>query len=286
MSMPDFIEKNQFPAPLDTVFFSSDSRDVVLNRVTPYFPFRNGRRSIDHSYLQGDYGLAMNGLNITLGEFINWDSRLRNDELLKPTTKDLMWQQFPYTKDDHYFVYSWDAPNLNGHPSYGFSGSLVTCYRTFPDDDMSIILFCNGLGRFFSVENVVNHLASIVDADIVDPNNLAFEALLISADKDMAAFKTTYKKLKNDFPDANYEATINAVGYSVMNNNNLALATEIFVLNTKEFPDAWNVFDSLGEAYLNANDSENATLDYEKSLALNPENENGKRMLAEIAKRK
>ncbi|MFK7934626.1 MAG: serine hydrolase [Saprospiraceae bacterium] len=284
-SMADFIIKNQFNSPTDTVFFSSDSRDIIRHRVTPYFPFRNGKRMIDHSYLQGDYGLAMNGLNITLDKFINWNQRLRNDELLKKETKELMWTEYPYTKKNASFAYSWDARMVNKHRSYGFSGSLVTAYRVFPDDDLSIMLFCNGLGRFFDIEDLVNHLASFVNKDIFNPNYLAFETLLKAGESDFSTLKTSYYQLKKDYPQANLEAQINSVGYMIMNSGQLATAIDIFTLNTEEFPTSWNTFDSLGEAYLNANDLAKAKRYYEQSLQLNPDNNNGAEMLDEISKR-
>lgn len=286
-SMSDFIIKNQFSTPVDTVFFSSDSRDIVRHRVTPYFPFRNGKQIIDHSYLQGDYAWAMNGLNITLNEFLNWDARLRNNELLNAKTKEKMWQEFPYTKKPFPFAYSWESHTVNKHPSFGFSGSLVTAYRTFPDDDLSIMFFANGLGNYFNIENIVNHLASLVDEDIVDPNNLVFESLLQTAMKeDMKAVRNTYTQLKKTYPKVDFESQINAIGYMLMNVGQLPKAIEVFTFNTQQFPTSWNVFDSLGEAYLQNNNLAKAKKYYEQSLQLNPANKNGEKMLGEITKRK
>jgi len=47
-------------------------------------------------------------------------------------------------------------------------------------------------------------------------------------------------------------------------------------------PESWNTYDSLGEAMLAAGKCEKARKLYEKSLALNPDNENGRRMLAQV----
>ena len=82
MSLQDFIISTQFDVDPDTVFFSADSRDIIHNRATAYFPFVKGYQTIEHPYLQGDYAYAMNGLNITLNEFINWDERLRDHQLI------------------------------------------------------------------------------------------------------------------------------------------------------------------------------------------------------------
>ncbi len=49
-------------------------------------------------------------------------------------------------------------------------------------------------------------------------------------------------------------------------------AIEVFRFNSESFPESWNVYDSMAEAYLKAGDTENAVAHYEKSLALNPNN--------------
>ncbi|MFK7848272.1 MAG: serine hydrolase domain-containing protein [Rhodothermales bacterium] len=161
VSLEEFIVLNQFSATPDTAFFSVDSRDIISNRATAYFPFTKGEISIEHPYLQGNYAYAMNGLNITLGEFIRWDAKLRANAFIKQDTKQHMWQTFPYTNSDKVFAYSWDKRVINKKASYGFSGSLVTAYRIFPASDMSIIFLSNGMGSFFDIEVVINNLASI-----------------------------------------------------------------------------------------------------------------------------
>ncbi len=161
-SLAASISEHQFETPCDTAFFSSDSRDIVLDRATPYFPFTKGSLTIDHPYLQGNYAHALNGLNISLSAFIKWDQRLRNNELIAEETKELMWETFPYSKSNKTFTYGWDKRVVNEHSSYGFSGSLVTAYRIFPEQDLSIIFLSNGLTKFYNIENVINHIAGMV----------------------------------------------------------------------------------------------------------------------------
>lgn len=59
-------------------------------------------------------------------------------------------------------------------------------------------------------------------------------------------------------------------------------AIEVFKLNTKEFPNSWNTYDSLGESYMVDGQKEKAIANYEKSIEMNPDNQNGKEMLAKI----
>ena len=56
----------------------------------------------------------------------------------------------------------------------------------------------------------------------------------------------------------------------------------MFKLNVKNYPDSWNVYDSLGEAYAHNGELKAAKKYYEKSVEMNPENENGMQMLKKI----
>jgi len=58
------------------------------------------------------------------------------------------------------------------------------------------------------------------------------------------------------------EAELNAYGYQLMNQNRLPEAIDIFKLNIKRHPDAWNVYDSLGEALNNNGDKDGAKENY------------------------
>ena len=48
------------------------------------------------------------------------------------------------------------------------------------------------------------------------------------------------------------------------------------------FPDSWNVYDSLGEAYAAAGNKKEAIENYEKSIKLNPKSESGIAVLAKL----
>ena len=49
-------------------------------------------------------------------------------------------------------------------------------------------------------------------------------------------------------------------------------AVEVFKLNVAAFPKSWNVYDSLGEAYMSDGEKSLAITNYERSLELNGSN--------------
>jgi CubicO group peptidase (beta-lactamase class C family) len=79
------------------------------------------------------------------------------------------------------------------------------------------------------------------------------------------------------------EDEINELGLRLLyDKKDAKAAIEVLRLNTEQFPKSFNVWDSLGEAYYNAGNLEEAAKNYEKSLQLNPDSKDGKRMLETI----
>jgi tetratricopeptide (TPR) repeat protein len=78
------------------------------------------------------------------------------------------------------------------------------------------------------------------------------------------------------------EFMFNETGYSFLANNKINEAIEVFKLNVKLYPTAWNTYDSLGEAYAAAGNKDLAIENYKKSIELNPDNEHGKEMLRKL----
>lgn len=81
------------------------------------------------------------------------------------------------------------------------------------------------------------------------------------------------------------ENRINAAGYGLLSTKRTKDAIDVFKLNTKLFPKSWNVFDSLGEGYMNDGNTAEAIKNYEISIKMNPKNEGGKEMLTKLKKK-
>lgn len=103
-------------------------------------------------------------------------------------------------------------------------------------------------------------------------------------EKGLQAMIDTYRSLKTNEPDKyNFkESQLNSLGYTFLQGNNLEAAIEIFKLNVESYPESFNVYDSLAEAYMLKGDNTNAIINYEKSLQLNPENTNASDMLKKL----
>jgi tetratricopeptide (TPR) repeat protein len=76
----------------------------------------------------------------------------------------------------------------------------------------------------------------------------------------------------------NLERVLNGLGYQYLGEDRIPDAILVFELNTKLYPESANTYDSLGESYVAIGDNQLAIKNYEKSVELNPDNENAKEM--------
>jgi glyoxylase-like metal-dependent hydrolase (beta-lactamase superfamily II) len=78
------------------------------------------------------------------------------------------------------------------------------------------------------------------------------------------------------------ENEFNMLGYRLLGQDRVDEAIAVFELNVDRFPDSWNVYDSLGEAFAVKGDTERAIELYRRSLELNPDNANGVQALERL----
>jgi uncharacterized membrane protein len=121
-----------------------------------------------------------------------------------------------------------------------------------------------------------------------DPRRSISETLSATlASKGLDAAVKQYHDLKTAQP-ATYnfdEDELNALGYRLLNARKFKEAIRILQLNVEVYPRSSNVYDSLGEAYMDAGDKPEAVANYRKALQLNPKNKNSAIMLQKLTAR-
>ncbi len=108
--------------------------------------------------------------------------------------------------------------------------------------------------------------------------------VLIAKAKGTPAALQRYTELKKS-PSAEYkveEQTLNRMDYTLLFSGQPQDAITVFQRNVQEYPESGNVYDSLGEAYMKAGQKELAIQNYEKSLQLDPKNQNAVEMLKKL----
>jgi uncharacterized membrane protein len=94
-----------------------------------------------------------------------------------------------------------------------------------------------------------------------------------------------YHEIKTGASSKTYkfnEDELNDLGYQLVRANKFKEAIRIFQLNVEAYPQSSNVYDSLGEAYMDDGNKALAIANYQKSLQLNPKNRNAVKMLQKL----
>ena len=99
--------------------------------------------------------------------------------------------------------------------------------------------------------------------------NLRTKALLLEKRGDV---KTAAALRAQAMPLAT-EADVNNLGYQLLGEGKTAEALDLFRKNAKDHPQSWNVWDSLGEGLGKAGDAKGARENYQKALAMAPEDQ-------------
>lgn len=107
----------------------------------------------------------------------------------------------------------------------------------------------------------------------------------VNVDKGLELFRAL--KAKNFDGIFRSESDLNSLGYRLlMKAKNPAGALEILKLNVELYPESANVYDSVGEAYMELGQTAEAIRSYEKSLELDPKNANARDILKELREKK
>jgi Flp pilus assembly protein TadD len=118
-----------------------------------------------------------------------------------------------------------------------------------------------------------------------DPRQSIAETLSATiASSGLDAAVQQYHDLKATAP-ATYnfdEGQLNGLGYRLIRANKFKEAIRILQLNVEAYPQSSNVYDSLGEAYMNDGNKPQAIANYQKSLQLNPKNSGAVNMLQKL----
>jgi CubicO group peptidase (beta-lactamase class C family) len=148
--------------------------------------------------------------------------------------------------------------------------------------NQSVILLSNSASSIFPISNAV--LNVINDKPYTIPvQNLSriYGSLIENGNKEKAS-ELIQGYLKNPNIYEASERDFNRLGYQFLRIQKCENALEVFNSATLIFPKSWNVFDSYGEALHQCGKKAEAIKMYQKSVELNPENDNGKQMLLNI----
>lgn len=222
---------------------------------------------------------------VTLGDFYKWAQAIADFKLITPqATRDILIPSGP-NRQSGLGGGLMEGDKLIIHTHDGTAYDYQALLTTNEPKGRTVILLTNN-------KNMSLYQFNEAIQDILDGKPYPKPAKSIMANfqgkidsLSAGQFIAFYNKLKKTNADEygfDDENTLNDIGYYLLGQKRMADAIAIFTYNTKLFPQSWNVYDSLGEAYNDAGDKPNALLNYKKSVQLNPESQAGKEIIKKL----
>lgn len=271
-----YILNNQFKTATKDVLFSSNSLETIPNRATRYFYSAETKEYKKDTNNNGKRGHSGNGLNITLDAFIDWNKNLDNNELIAAETKTQMWTPFNFVNRTDKFLHGWGIYPVNSSPSVGFSGGNCAAFRKFTEDKVTIILLSNGYIHP-AYDIIINDVAKMVVPELKAKRLTREEEVMrLVLNNKYEEAKSSFLKLKEESKNLNFDNlkwNINGIGNSLIRENKIQEALQIFMLNAEVNSNWWVAKAGLAEIYEMQEDNKNAIINYKKAILLNENNE-------------
>ncbi|HEY8181154.1 MAG TPA: serine hydrolase [Thermoanaerobaculia bacterium] len=263
------------------------SNTVIAHRASGYVLTPGGYENAP--YLDMTIPFAAGSLYSTVADLYKWDRALYTDKLLSPELKKAV-----FTPNLNDYAFGWvvhkskldNQAEVNTVMHGGGINGFNTTINRFPDTQDLIVLLDN-TSRGDKLDDLARGIADILhDVEPPQPRLSLVDELMKTLDNGIGLQAVArYRELKEK-SRAQYdfrEPELNRLGYQLLRRGRVDDAIQIFQLNVEEYPNSWNVYDSLGEAYAAHGDRDLAIKNYKKSIELNPKNTNATDALKRLA---
>ena len=173
-----------------------------------------------------------------------------------------------------------DNPGQFGHngADEGFQALLSMNWET----GNGIALMADSDNGIVVMNEVFNRVAKEYGWNYKTHEDAGSNLFLIAKFQGTAAALARFDAIKAESPSQINEGTLNGLGYRLLYGGQEADGVMVFERNVKEYPQSSNVYDSLGEAYAKVGQRDLAIKNYEKSLQLDPKNNNAVEQLKKL----
>lgn len=273
------------PLGLDSTGY--DRHDVIIEqRAAGYEPAAGGY--VNAPYLDMSAPYSAGALYSTVRDLHRWDRALYGEGLLSAEWKGRMFE--PGLGD---YAYGWavrespigpegEARTVISHGG-GVNGFNTLIARVSEDRHLVVLLSNAGGSPLARMRTGIFDLLYGREPELPKPSVASVLAPILAADGPEAAI-AEYRRLKAE-RETEYsfdEVELNELGYRLLGAGQVEEAVAILELNAEMFPESFNTYDSLAEAYAESGRNDLAVRNYARSLELNPNNVNAVRQLVQL----
>ncbi len=277
MNFNDFIKENiLIPSNMSGTIIDASSKTPQL--VTAFNNDMGNDKSSDIEFSGWVYP--------TVNDMYNWVRSLHSGKIISKESLMLLFDSYSKNSESALGKSVFENNELLIYQHQGSSLNNESFIHFNIKEDLLIILMTNN--KNFKLRNIAESIENISKGSPFSiPQKSVYLTIRQKCYDNIDDGIQFYKDLKKKYPDTyNFsdENELNKIGYELIEKNQIEDAIKIFKLLISEFPNSANAFDSLAEGYFLNNQFEISKANYQKSLALNPENTNAKEMINRIEK--
>jgi len=234
------------------------------------------------------------GMSSTASEMASWVIALQTGKLLEESSSiEILWtpalldngQTEGFNNLLNGYALGWPVVVRDEHPALGPEGGDMSAFFIYPQDDLSIIVLTNLMGAVPS--QFIDDIAGVYIPEMSKENGFGLSPAVKLLWRELEARGydeaiDVAQSLKEKQGIEFIEADINSWGYSLISQEKLQPASNVFLLNIHMFPNSPNTYDSLAETHWLLGNIDEAIKGYEKVLQLQPDNDYAQRQLTEL----
>jgi len=256
--------------------------DILKNRATGYE--KQGGDYVNSSYLDMSIPYAAGSMYSTVEDLYKWDQALYTTSILPKEYMTMYFKPYIPAFGSAHYAYGWgvgyakigkstDSIYAIGHGG-GINGFNTNISRTTSNNSL-VVLLNNTSGA--PLNDMTKAIRGIMHGKEYDmpKKSVADAVLAVIETKGIDTGISHYNSIKDSETYSLRESEMNAIGYQLMGSDKVEEANKIFQLIIEKFPTSSNAYDSFGESLMKLGKNDQAIKNYRKSVALNPNNQNG-----------
>lgn len=223
---------------------------------------------------------------VNLNDFYKWSQLLVNFKIISPeSTRFLLIPYTPSRQSGLGFKGAMKDRKIINFEHDGTSRNYQALLVCNPEKGRTVILMTNNKqGNLYDLNTAIQNILD--GKPFLQPKKQVMSLLQNEIENlhgnEITAYYQQLKKQHQDNYAFDAEASLNTLGYYLLNKKRTDDAIAVFLYNTQLFPKSGNVFDSLAEAYLAKEDHPNALKYYKLSVKLDPKNESAKSLIKKL----
>jgi CubicO group peptidase (beta-lactamase class C family) len=285
---PSGMEQTGYSRPVfntDLIAIGYDKNNVIWGKPTD----KQWNGKAPYLHLLGNGGILS-----TTEDMFKWHQSLMTENVLSKEAKEKLYHPAvrPNENNNAIYAYGWDVSKTKRNTfrvwHNGTNNIFYADLMRFVDEKTTLILMSNKTFRgtdqlTFEIAKIIfekNYQPTIPKPDTEGNRKFSQEIIELILNKGLNDALDMYKKRPAQTEVLEY--ILNRKGYALLSENKLDEAIAVFTMNCVANPNSFNAYDSLAEAFMNKGDKKAAIKNYEKSLQLDPTNQNAEEMIKKL----